>query len=43
MVIKAIGDLSAEIKKEVNKAGTEDMEVLKKMNNILNNLPPEIK
>jgi hypothetical protein len=43
MVIKAIGDLSAEIKKEVNKAGTKDMEVLKKMNDILNNLPPEIK
>ncbi len=42
MVIKAIGDLSAEMKKKVNMVGIDEMEVLKKMNNILNNLPPEI-
>lgn len=42
-VIKAVGNLSLALRKQINKQGKEEMAALKKMSNILNNVAPEPK
>jgi hypothetical protein len=40
-IVKAVGDLSSALRQRSNLRGKEDIEVLQKLNNILNNAPAE--